>query len=293
MKNIYKKRHKSSIFNLRSFHNWTKSTLLTDTIKYTRDTFNNNISILDLAVGKGGDIGKWYRNNIYLAIGLDIDNDSINGKHGAIHRYRQLVNQLKRQNKRIPHYEFYVFDLSNPNNIPKIDNVITNRKFNIVSCQFAIHYMFKDSTSLDTFINIAAKNIANNGFFIGTTLLDKHILSLLDNKYKISNDTFTIENKTFKDKLNNPYGRTYTVSLGKIDKTETHYFVKQASTEYMVDLEELKKVCNKYDLVFIGIKHFEEWYEKYLETNPRYKLSENEKKFSFLNFSFVFQKIVQ
>ena len=136
----YKNRNRSSIINLRVFHNWIKRTTIDDTAKYLRQTFNiKNIKLLDLAEGKGGDMRKWYDSGINEVVGIDIDNDSINGKRGAKDRYREL----KHKNNRNLDYSFHVFDLSDPNNITKLDAIIGDKKFNIISFQFALHYFFR------------------------------------------------------------------------------------------------------------------------------------------------------
>ena len=93
-------RYKSSIINLRLFHNWIKRTTIIDAANYIRNNSENKkIKLLDLAVGRGGDMRKWYDAGIYNVVGIDIDDDSINGKNGAKHRYKQFKHQI---NKQIP-----------------------------------------------------------------------------------------------------------------------------------------------------------------------------------------------
>jgi len=232
-----------------------------------------NITLLDLCVGKGGDISKWYDNGIMEVIGFDIDENSIRESKT---RFNQIVNELKKKNKPIPKYEFYVMDLSQKNNFEYISNILINKKFNIISCQFAIHYFFKNNDTLLALMNIVGKYISNNGFFIGTTMNGSKLKNLFT-KNKI------IENKIFK--ISYISKNTYDVSLGKITDKD-HYFVNNVSIEYLVDIEILKKVSKSFNIMFLGITEFNEWYKKYNKN----KLSNDEKEFSFLNFSFVFIK---
>ena len=102
------KRHESSIINIRYFHNWIKTRLIQESVKYLKENQLGNPVLLDLAVGKGGDMGKWYRNGVYDVLGIDIDRESIKGKNGAIHRYKKMI----RSSKHRLNYRFYVFDLS-------------------------------------------------------------------------------------------------------------------------------------------------------------------------------------
>lgn len=169
--NQYKNRQSSSIYNIRLFHNWIKRELLKEAANYLLTNYNvKKIKLLDLAVGKGGDIQKWYDLGIMEVVGFDINDESINGKFGAKHRYDELVQKLKRENKQIPNYNFYVFDLSDNKNVSEINKILNNNKFDIISCQFAIHYFFKNETSLNSFIEIINNNKSENSFFIGTTM---------------------------------------------------------------------------------------------------------------------------
>lgn len=276
-------RRKSSIANLRFFHNWIKRSTIDDAVKYIRQNYDvSNIKLLDLAVGKGGDMRKWFDSGIYDVVGIDIDDQSINGENGAKDRYRKFKNQVRRN----LNYSFYVLDLSDPKSIPKLDKILSNQKFNIVSCQFAIHYFFRSPEALDTFTNIATRYMANNALFIGTTMDGIKVQELLDrNNNIIKKNLYSIEGvNNNKDKI---YGRTYKVSLGRPEKKEEHYFSEKPSIEYMVDIEELERVAKKYSLIFAGKQSFEQWYSDYPK---RGNMNPQEREFSFLNFSFAFKK---
>jgi len=265
--------------------------MISDTAKYLRTTFDiKNIKLLDLAVGRGGDMNKWLSAGIYNVVGIDINKESVTGKQGARHRYNKLIRVLKRKNQRVPNYKFYVYDLSNPKNILYIKNDIRDQKFDIISCQFAIHYFFRDYSALDTLLTIIKQNISKNGMFIGTTLDGEKVNRMFMKGNIIQKELYYLENKTNIEDTYTPYGNKYIASLGK-KEGEEHYFSKHASIEYMVDINELKERCSSYGLYFVGVVPFEKWYEKYLQMDGKYKLSDEEKEFSFLNFSFVFKNI--
>jgi mRNA (guanine-N7-)-methyltransferase len=284
MKSNFTARKQSSIINLRTFHNWTKRELLNQTCSTLKSELDQPITLLDLSCGKAGDLNKWYDNKIMHVVGFDIDSDSINE---ARSRYSQLINNLKRKNvKQLPVYEFYVMDLSDHNNLPKIEKILHNKKFNIVSCQFAIHYFFKNESSLMTFMTIVNTYIDNHGFFICTTVNGSSVVEKLQNKSSIGNDIYTIEKK-YNEPIISPYGNTYLVALGEESDTE-HYFANKKSEEYIVDIEELKIICAKMNLLYIGAIDFETWYKSF----GKNIMSQNEIEYSYLNFSFVFKKIV-
>lgn len=277
-------REQSSIINLRKFHNWIKRELILQTCNTIRNESGNDITLLDLAVGKGGDQSKWIDNNIMHVVGFDIDVDSINE---AKSRYNQLIYNLKKKNvKKLPVYEFYVMDLSDSNNLPKIAQILKDKKFNIVSCQFALHYFFKNPESLTNLITIISSYISNDGYFIGTTVNGDMVSKILQHKNIIGNHIYSIEKK-YTEPITSPYNNTYLVALGE-DRDTDHYFANKKSEEYIVNIEELKNVCKKMNLLYVGVIDFETWYNSY---RPQI-MSDAEIEYSFLNFSFVFKRII-
>jgi len=236
-----KNRNKSIIINMRKFHNWIKNELIKESVDYLKENYNiNNISLLDLSCGKGGDMHKWFNNDIYDVVGIDIDEESI---HEANKRYDELKKQIKEHNKL--NYQFYIFDLSNSDNIFHINKLIKHKKFNIISCQFAIHYFFKNEDSLNTLLTIVSKYIADKGIFIGTTFNGDRITEEFMENDKISNNIFTIENNITFSNTYTPYGNEYIVSVNEIqDKGDKHYFTDKPSIEYLVELNELKNYWN-------------------------------------------------
>ena len=270
--NFHKQRKESSIYNIRKFHNWVKRELISQTRKLVDD---KNVKLLDLAVGKAGDLNKWIDSNIHNVVGFDIDKDSIYGDKGAIHRYKIM---LKSNRKDRLNYKFYVADLSKRESVDFVMDKTSGDKFDIVSCQFAVHYFFKNEETLNTFFTIVKNSIKDNGYFIVTTMNGDMIDETTKTKQKIGNDLFTIEK--YKD------GNTYKVDLGKDEDTD-HYFADKASVEYLVKQDEVKRICDKFGMTFVGITEFSDWYDRYIKENPGSKLSDEEKEFSFLNMSFI------
>lgn len=271
----------SSIHNIRRFHNWVKSRLFQESVKYLKENNIKNISLLELAVGKGGDMHKWYSVGIRKTVGFDISDESINGKDGAKDRFKHSGYNAS--------YNYYVMDLSVYNNL---DDIIGEERFGLASCQFALHYFFKSKTTLGIFLETVSKYLMKGGMFIGTTL-DGSIIR----KITGSGAKGAFKNKSCSIKVADPdsdeiYGAAYSMQLGEMG--EDHYFAKGESYEYMVDLEELKNECDKYNLHFIGYLNFKDWYDEYIGSGGRRggrdALNEDEKTCSFLNFSFCFIK---
>lgn len=253
------KRESSSIYQLRLFHNWIKKQLITDAVKYLD---KSDIKLLDLAVGKGGDINKWVANKIKYVVGFDIDKDSI---LEANKRYKQMNVHYN--------YQFYELDLSKSTSIKTVADITQNTKFDIVSCQFAVHYFFKNNETLNTILEIVSNSLKTGGIFIGTTMNGDLIKTKSD--LQLRNDIFTIKKGD---------NNKYIVSLGK-SSDKDHYFVDYDSEEYYVEMKRFKEEATKHDLHFVGIIDFATWFNKYDG-----KLSNDEKEFSFMNISFMFVK---
>jgi len=282
------KRFNSSIINLRIFHNWIKNEVLTNITDIIKDNYEE-LNILELAVGKANDLYKWSGVEADTVIGIDINKDYIHGKDGAYQRYNKFTKRAYYKKRKVPKCKFYVYDLTEPETIGILKKKFGNTKFHIVSCQFALHYFFKDQSSLENVLKIVSKFLHHDGYFIGTTLDSNRINSLFMKGDIVKKDIYYLENKTDLTKTYTPYNNEYIVSLGK--KGEDHYFSKKPSHEYMVDVEELKNVCESFGLQYVEYKPFCKLYEKYKSKEPDHLMSDEEKEYSFLNFTFVFNKI--
>lgn len=269
------KNNNNKLKNIKLFHNWIKDKLIKESVNFLKNIYNfSDIQLLDLAVGKGDDMIIWLNNNIYSAVGIDIDKESIQGDGGAIDQYNQLVHKLEDENKIIPKYEFYVYNLADPGTVISLDYLFKERKFHIISCQFSIQYFFKNITSLETLITIVSKFLYTNGLFIGTTINGNKILQMFMHNDIINRKFYILENRINLSESYNPLGNKYLIKIKGQNKEE-----------YLVNKMELIRVCEEHKLWTIGIIYFKKWYKKY-----KHFLNEDEKEFSFLHYLFIFIK---
>ena len=269
-----KKRSDSSIFNLRVFHNWVKLNLLRKASAKVKDKIKRP-NVLDLAVGRGGDLFKWREIGAKRVYGFDISDETINGPDGAIDRYQ---SRYARDNSDMV-CSFHVLDLANPENIVEINRIVEGRKFAIVSCQFALHYFFVSETAIRALTSIIRKFIIKGGVFIAT-IIDKNKLVHAfteSNTDTIVKDLYRIERRFVKT---NGFNNKYTISIGK--PNEDHYFSKFDSNECLVDIDILTKL-----LKAKGMKK-EDFSRIYKYYKGRAVLSDEEKEVSFLNTSLTY-----
>lgn len=156
----------SQIKGLRSMNNWIKSTLIQ---KFSRSSEQptQHLHVLDMACGKGGDLGKWEKapQMPALYVGCDIAEVSI---EQATQRYQETLRKNNgRHRRRVMHAEFYVQDTFGESlgRVPTIRNLAL--QFDVVSMMFALHYSFeKEETARQMLKNVSGA-LKKGGRFIG------------------------------------------------------------------------------------------------------------------------------
>jgi mRNA (guanine-N7-)-methyltransferase len=257
-----------SIDSLRKFHNWIKLQLITDAKHST-----NGKSLLDVAVGRGGDIFKWTKNNIGYVTGIDNDAKSIYEKNefdGAIQRYNLMKTQMK-----VPRCYFWNISATDPDVLNKLNQKDRGAVYDIVSCQFSFHYFVKD---IDITLDMISKKLKRGGLFIGTASDGDLIYSMLEKNAIV--DTPILKIKKIDEMMYN-----YILVPGNTNRT-TYFEFRGALPEYFLQKEYLVKRCEEHGLELVRMLNFHEWNNVY-----HGRLSEYEMEASFLNFSFVFRKL--
>ena len=282
-------RENSLIYSLRKFHNNIKSTLITNIKKYySIETNLNKFSLLDIAVGRGGDLKKWEFAKINNVTGFDASYESIYSTDpnnpGAIERLKN--NKLNKNFK----VKYFVGDATS-------GTIKFPYQFDFVSCQFALHYFFKDEKSIRNVLKLVSNSLKKGGYFYGTTVDSERLLKLLGNNQKIENKYYTIEKK-FKKNESNPFGKEYLFKLN-----DTIYFdsLEEYSKEYLVNFDLLNKLASEYSLKPVYIDFFNDFFmtsswaiafNDLLEypSFQKYKLSKEELEITSLYKLFVFKK---
>ncbi|XP_014675833.1 PREDICTED: mRNA cap guanine-N7 methyltransferase-like [Priapulus caudatus] len=161
------KRKDSRIFYLRNFNNWIKSVLIGEYLKKARlsKPRESELTILDLACGKGGDLLKWRKGRIDQLICADIAATSV---EQCEKRYTDMLerNSRDRRPQQIFHAEFHTADCGRV----RLKDVYRNpaTTFDLVSCQFSLHYTFESQSQAEVMVRNACESLRPGGFFIGT-----------------------------------------------------------------------------------------------------------------------------
>lgn len=243
---------------LRTFHNRIKQILLN---QYATDAS----VLVDIGVGRGGDIFKWSRCKVRRVIAYDVDHISVKE---AIKRYETACLVFD--------YKFYTcasLDAFVDTHLREMKGTIP-----IVSCQFAIHYFFETEYAVDNFMTNVYKLLSPGGVLVGTFMNGDEICRLTNNlKEPFSNKNLLIQPTS-----------TEVADFGaKIDVylTDTLYFGEHSvSAEYLVKPNVLIDKGRQHGLTCIELDPFKSYYA------PEVNLSDQMQITSFSYSTFVFKK---
>ena len=311
----------------------------------------DDLRILDLACGRGADIRSWMRNGYDVVVGVDLLEDNLMGytKTAAYARLAKVRDRLKDSKMR---YAFVPLDaskkigpeaveaISNPS-LKKIGQALWRsrkgkpdprladydglavRPFDVISCQFALHYFFESEDTLATFLDNVADNLSSGGIFVGTCMDGVAVDNQLATVETVSEDSVTMEafseagsliwriDKRYQGRYvpeTDVFGKAIGVYMETINKVNQEYLV-----HFPTVVEELAKrdvrLLNAKELKMYGIDQSSSlfgnvfssvsWDAVEKDTEHPYEasiagmikgMSEDLKTFSFMNRFFVFTK---
>lgn len=306
--------------NLRYFHNIGVKKRLIESVS------KRGNSLIDFSVGKAGDLSKWTNAHLGFVFGIDISRDNIENKQdGACARYLKA-----HQNTRGLPYALFVNGNSALNirsgmalftdkgteitksvfgEIPKNDALGSavvrqygkaNKGFDIGSCQFALHYFFENSDTLQGFVRNVAECVKEGGYFIGTCYDGRKIFDSLKDKKRGEGNSIVINGN---DKIWEVV-KEYDSSIFADDETSLGYpinvyqeTINKYFREYLVNFTYFTRVMENYGFKVLtsaeakeigmpsGIGNFKQLY------SDKYHMTPSERKISFLNNFFIFKKI--
>lgn len=254
--NIYYEKVSSIGKEMRSFNNHVKNYLI--------QNYCHKKSVLDVGIGKGGDIYKYYHAKVKCVVGIEPSQyDIFERSDSALNRY----NKLQKTNKDVPKMIFIQSDFGLPLTVSKQKLDIKNnenennikdylkktKKYNVINFSFSFHYLYTSNYKDQLFQNINDK-LSKKGFVILTIFDGDKINQFLDGK--LQNDVLYNNNKIF-------------FSIKRISENEIdfHNSIYNDDNSYYSEpiifrnvLEkELKEKCN---LKLIKTQLFEEYLEQ-------------------------------
>ena len=262
----------SNTEGLRDFHNLFVKRMLINSVSKRGDT------LIDYAVGKGGDFPKWIFAKLSFVFGIDVAKDNIENRiDGACARYLNYHKKFK-----VMPSALFVNGTSS-SNIRDGEAIYTEKSkmitkaifgegpkdkeklglgvykqygkaadgFNISSCQFALHYFFENKRTLNSFLRNVSECTKVKGYFIGTCyngnaifdalrgLSEGESMSILQNDKKLWQITKGYKHDEFEN-----------------DETSLHYpidvyqeSINKPFREYLVNFDYLERLMENYGFV--------------------------------------------
>jgi mRNA (guanine-N7-)-methyltransferase len=257
-------REKSNYINMRKFHNNIKQQVIQKSVnEFKKRHPNKNINVLDISVGRFGDLYHYIRSDVEYVMGIDPDIDSIN----------EAEKRLLKTNLNA---ELHIATITDEN-----VKQIKNKTFGIVCCHFSLHYMFESEEKLRNMLKNVSSSLMNGGYFIGTTIDGEKI-----DKNRDEDDNYQITKLyTENEKQTHKFGLGYKFMLVDNPDSGIYFDLQKLKTEYLVNMNIFENIASEYGLVLINKTPFYQF--KYF---GKKHLNSWEKIISYMNLSFVFVK---
>lgn len=279
---------KSKLFELvREFHNHIKDGLFQVNVKKGQ-------TLLELAMGRGGDMFKWKRSHPKLVVGIEkVETNLTAPTQGACTRYIRE----KQKNSGIPPALYIVGDMTTPfadstsrymqillGTVPAPNAYLAQfakmDKFDTISCQFAVHYACESEEVFRGFVS----NLTTygKGTFFGTCLDGASVYALLLGK---TSHRFLMGGKIigeFAKEYEDENG--WTETFGKTLRVLLETF-EVPVPEYLVPFGRMTEILAEEGYELKTTKLFSDHYPE----QTQYTFNEEQRAFSFLHRSFAFQ----
>lgn len=302
-------RKTSDIYNMRNFHGYVKQKIMvgaSETYRHDHDC-DTIVALLDLGCGKGGDYFRYREAAVERVFGVDPDKTGLNN---LLHEFH---DKYKRADKLPRVVSVFQADMTKLLSDGSAGATLQDSKalqdtykrigmgfFPIVSCQFAIHYAFKNDITMQTLMLNIYENLAVGGYFVGTTLDGQSMFDALRENESLdfgeSDGVFATVKKLYSDDSLTLCGQAIDVTFKTISPDPRR--------EYLVDFAGFANMmCEIFDICIIsdeeaGVMHlpsgtgtFDALYAWGDDARSLKPLSPHEQKWSFMNRFFVMKKV--
>lgn len=291
--------------NLAKYHSHVKWNICNELKEKTSSI--SKLKVLDIAIGRGGDIFKYIDSfgNLDTLVGFDIDKEAID----------EAKNRLASCTKDLSTKHIHLSVASGLDDAAQLLNkeirpIMKNCKFDLIICNFALHYFGENEERLQNilnFINLCAKKKTLVWFTFpdGLSLIDlckKYKTNHIHNDVysvslpKFTPDTFPAENTSAENSSSVSAVEFQPVEFQPVEYKLNHtvYFDKAkpgekimtggTSLEYLLIPDTITTKLSNFALQ--SSEHFDKWFDEFGSKH----LSENEKEISETNISMIFMK---
>lgn len=282
---------------LQNFHDAVKRQML-------RSTVQAGNQIADLAMGNANDLNKWISANASYVFGCDVAAAAINDPDTGA--YRKVLDKMIAMGSRdsVPPMTFAVADAARilktgEAGLSGEDQGLLRSEFagraaagfDVVSCMFALHYMFRDAPTLLGFLNNLADIVKVGGYFVGCGHDGDSVARLLTSEKTVvgsdgPSDTWA---------LSKSYGSVGPMvpptELGLGLSVDMDFIsAGESRTEYLVSWPYLQERLAECGLELDRTGMFGEMWATFDGAGERYAMTDSLRQLSFLNRWFVFRR---
>jgi len=274
---------------VRSFHNRIKDT------QYSKYVVPGN-TLIEIAVGRGGDMHKWRHTKPSKVLGIDLSlSNLVMPRQGACTRY---IIAKRSSSEYLPRALFAQGDMTKlfeeqeskylnivfgdePATTPYLGEFKNIQKWDVVSCQFAIHY----ACETEEVFRVFAQNLRHcKSVFFGTCLDGKAVYTLLAGKdrhsFRNNGRQFAEMTKGYTDEgeWKEEFGQKIDVLLESMVKP---------ATEFLVPFARVQEILTEEGFEMIDSVPFSDIYT----SQTAITLDRSEQDFSFLYRTFAFRRV--
>ena len=265
---------KTTTRGLRDFHNKFVKTIL------IKNAAKNKETLIDMSVGRGGDLFKWHQSNLEFVLGIDLSKMNLeNRKDGACARYLKY----KSKHRKAPTCLFIngnsglnlrngsgIIDAKGKQLMSAVigkgskdkgvlgkvayDNYgIGSEGFDVVSNMFSTHYFFEDVEILNEYLKNVSENCKINGYFIGTCYDGNKVFNMLKNK-EFGESEYIIENNEKVWEIKKMYSNSsFPSDMNGVGLRVDVYqeSINKMFPEYLVNFDYFKEVLELYGFEMI------------------------------------------
>eukprot|EP00696_Hemimastix_kukwesjijk_P019729 gnl/Hemi2/9096_TR3153_c0_g1_i1.p1 gnl/Hemi2/9096_TR3153_c0_g1~~gnl/Hemi2/9096_TR3153_c0_g1_i1.p1 ORF type:complete len:347 (-),score=43.44 gnl/Hemi2/9096_TR3153_c0_g1_i1:85-1125(-) len=237
----------SNILSLKNLNNWFKSIVMS---KYARP----HMCVLDLCCGKGGDLLKFHKAKVGFVVMADLSPVCVSH---ALNRYNTMTGGQGL-------FEA-IFISGDCGLLPLAPRLPPALHFDLVSCQFALHYAFESEERARMLLRNASERLVSGGAFVAT-IPDANVIV----KKLRSTPGLAIENSVFQITFDEAFAEK------KLPKAQPfgiryHFWLKDGEAkpvfapEFLVHLPTLVRLAAEFSLELEWKCNFHDLYFDYCE----------------------------
>lgn len=233
-KSYRKKRKQSPIAELRRLNNWVKAVLIQN---YTPQ----HATVLDICGGKGGDLRKFHDIESYVLV----DNAERSVDDAKI---RFINSKFKFA------AQFIHADCHQPDILKSL--IPADIEFDLVSCQFALHYSFESEESARGLLSNISNNLKKGSHFIGTVVDGDYVMKNMRETSEFGNTLFRCQGEgDWSDMKADAFGIKYNFTLkGAVENVP----------EFIVHFPMFEKIALGYGLKLVYKSNFHTFYAEHV-----------------------------